>query len=452
MADGPNSLRPPAAAEQQTPTSGQSARHPLVWSVAVAVFALALTVLCGLLTSGPTSRGDSEQRPADLAPEPRPAHEAPTAPQSPLTPDAIFAQCSPAVVQVVVQDHQGRSFADGSGFLVGTGGLIATNYHVIEGAHTAQVILADNTKYPVEGAAALDSDADLAIIKVTGRISARPLELAGDDLPPVGVRVYAIGNPLGLTHTLSDGLVSGHREKGTIPDFPYPKMPTLIQTTAPISPGSSGGPLLGSDGKVVGVTTLRNPRGQNLNLAVPSSCVAQLLARCHDGGLLARFPAGREPAAVQPKSADEWSPEEVGNAAHFARAMRTYREAWDLCREADRRPWQPGDPPEILNSAGQAPSKAKRPWLLKAADRREFVRLIEEASREAGMVRSDVLRRMHRQLPDALEDFIISTRYLASSVAAGRPPETRIYAAGRRWGEWWMTNRADVRIPEGAKR
>ncbi len=68
------------------------------------------------------------------------------------------------------------------------------------------------------------------------------------------------------------------------------------------------------------------------------------------------------------------------------------------------------------------------------------------------MVRSDVLRRMHRQLPDALEDFIISTRYLASSVAAGRPPETRIYAAGRRWGEWWMTNRADVRIPEGAKR
>jgi len=130
------------------------------------------------------------------------------------TPEEVYARCSPAVVQIVVKDRQGRSFAVGSGFLVGTEGLIATNFHVVKDAHTAIVMLADGTELPVEGAKALDQDADLAIVKLSGRIGAQPLELAGGELPPVGTRVLAIGNPQGLTQTLSDGLVSGHRPKG----------------------------------------------------------------------------------------------------------------------------------------------------------------------------------------------------------------------------------------------
>jgi S1-C subfamily serine protease/cytochrome c-type biogenesis protein CcmH/NrfG len=212
--------------------------------------------------------------------------------------DTIFRRTSPAVVQVVVQDRQGRTIGSGSGFLVSKKGLIATNYHVIEKAHTADVFLADQRKLSVVGAAAFDQEADLAIIKVAGQIGAQPLELAGDDLPPVGAKVYAIGSPLGdFANTLSDGLVSGHRETGTIPHFP--RMPAMIQTTAPISHGSSGGPLLRSDGKVVGLMTLTfSSEGENLNFAVPASHVARLLLRCEGEGQLTRFPLSRQPDAL----------------------------------------------------------------------------------------------------------------------------------------------------------
>jgi S1-C subfamily serine protease len=221
---------------------------------------------------------------------------------APLSADAIFAQASPAVVQVVTQDRQGHTIGTGSGFVASSGGLIATNHHVIDGAYSAYVALADKRRLPVSGAAALDPDADLAILQAAGPVGARHLELAGDTLPPVGARVYAIGNPLGLTRSLSDGLVSGHRERGTIPDFPFPRMPTLIQMTAPISPGSSGGPLLRADGKVVGVTTLVSVQGQNLNLAVPAWHVARLLRQHDEERILTRLPLARRPAAGQPPS------------------------------------------------------------------------------------------------------------------------------------------------------
>jgi len=205
------------------------------------------------------------------------------------SPDAIFLRVSPAVVQVVIQDREGATLGTGSGFLISSKGLIATNYHVIEKAHSAHVVLADKTELSVLGVAALDEEADIAIIKVVGQISAPPLELAGNDLPPVGAKVYAIGNPLGLANTLSDGLVSGHRGDEKI---------TLIQTTAPISPGSSGGPLLSADGKVVGVTTLFGKVGQNLNFAVPASHVARLLLRCEGEGQLTQFPLVRQTEAI----------------------------------------------------------------------------------------------------------------------------------------------------------
>src|SRR5262245_4380611 len=105
----------------------------------------------------------------------------------------------------------------GSGFLVSERGLIVTNHHVVRKGYRGHVILSDRTRLPVLGAVALDKGADLAIIKVAGKVPTRPLELAEDGLPPVGAKVYAIGTPLGfLANTLSDGLVSGHREDGRI--------------------------------------------------------------------------------------------------------------------------------------------------------------------------------------------------------------------------------------------
>jgi S1-C subfamily serine protease len=217
---------------------------------------------------------------------------------SPLSADAVFAQASPAVVQVVTQDRQGRNIGSGSGFLVSNNGLIATSFHVIENASTTDVVLADKTMRPVVEIVALDQEADIAIIKAAGPITAKPLELAGSDLPAVGTKVYAIGNPEGLTHSLSDGLVAAHREIGRS---------TEIQTTAPISPGSSGGPMLGADGRVIGVTRGLFKEGQNLNFAVPVCHVARLLLRCESERQLTRSPLPRQPAP-EPEMAKPASP------------------------------------------------------------------------------------------------------------------------------------------------
>jgi hypothetical protein len=198
--------------------------------------------------------------------------------------DEIFAQSSPAVVQILAQDGEGRPTVFGSGFFVTTQGLVATNYHVIKKAYSANVVLDDKTTRPIAGVAALDEKADLAILAVGGSVTVRSLELA-EETPAVGTRVYAIGTPLGVfANTLSDGLVSGHHETEGI---------TYIQTTAPISPGSSGGPLLRADGRVVGVTTLAVRDAQNINLAVPASQLARLLAGCDTDRRLARFPLSR---------------------------------------------------------------------------------------------------------------------------------------------------------------
>lgn len=219
----------------------------------------------------------------------------PQRPFTPLTVDALYTRTTPAVVHVIAHDRQGHAIGGGSGFLVSRTGLIVTNYHVIGRAHKAHIVLADDTKVPVLGVAAHDEHADIAIIKVSGQADAQPLELAGDELPTVGARVYAIGNALGEATTLHDGLVSGHR---------YIDRLRMIQTTAPISPGLSGGPLIGTDGRVVGVSTVLSKVGQELNFAIPSSHVAGLLRRCEGGKQLTQLPLARQ-LVPDPKDSEQ---------------------------------------------------------------------------------------------------------------------------------------------------
>jgi Flp pilus assembly protein TadD len=210
----------------------------------------------------------------------------------------LFARYSPSVVQVVCRDARGDTTITGSGFILGMldrgleglpWGLIATNYHVIEHAHAALVVCSDGISVPVLGVAAVDEVSDLAILTAAVALDRRPLDLAADE-PPVGARVYAIGNPLGLANTLSDGLVSGYREMD---------QGRVIQTTAPISPGSSGGPLVAEDGRVVGVTTFLLRGGQNLNFAVPAAQAGRLLRSCKPGGKLTTLPLVRPPDAAE---------------------------------------------------------------------------------------------------------------------------------------------------------
>jgi hypothetical protein len=174
-----------------------------------------------------------------------------------------------AVVLIVVIDASGKLVLEGSGFLVSPDGKIVTNHHVIDGAFSATVKLNNGAFFPVEGIIADDPEHDLALIKVPGK-NLPYLSLGDSDSLTVGQRVLAIGSPLGLENSVSDGIVSGFRK--------FEDGKNWIQTTAPASHGNSGGPLLVMDGKVAGVLTWKAGEGENLNFAAPSKMIVPLMA------------------------------------------------------------------------------------------------------------------------------------------------------------------------------
>jgi len=181
----------------------------------------------------------------------------------------IVKRSSDAVVLIVISDSSGQETALGSGFIVSADGEVVTNYHVIKDAHSAVAKLSNGAFFPVSGILAFDSDKDLAIIKVNGKNLAF-LSIGDCDKVHPGDHVIAIGSPLGLEGTVSDGIVSAFRE---VADKKW------LQTTAPVSHGNSGGPLLDMKNQVIGVITwgVNLELGQNLNFAVPSDEVASLL-------------------------------------------------------------------------------------------------------------------------------------------------------------------------------
>ncbi|MFO0931354.1 MAG: S1C family serine protease [Planctomycetota bacterium] len=200
---------------------------------------------------------------------------------------AVFSTASPAVVKIITRDETGSERSTGSGFLVTDDGWIATNYHVIRGAHAVRVVLPSGAGFEARGAGAVAPEWDIALVKVEGR-GLPVLKLSVDATPPVGTRVYAIGSPQGLSNTLSDGLISAYRPLSDLLESVGGAPPkrlavdsalSLIQTTASISAGSSGGPLLLADATVIGLTTLQVRTGQSLNFAVPASHVRELLDR-----------------------------------------------------------------------------------------------------------------------------------------------------------------------------
>lgn len=181
----------------------------------------------------------------------------------------VVKRSSDAVVLITISNSSGEETALGSGFLVSSDGQIVTNYHVIKGAHSAMVKLSNGAFFPVVGVVASDPDKDLAIIKVNGK-NLPFLTLGEIAKLHVGDHVVAIGSPLGLEGTASDGVVSAFRQDGEN---------TWIQTTAPVSHGNSGGPLLDMNEHVIGVITwgVDLKVGQNLNFAAPSSAVGALM-------------------------------------------------------------------------------------------------------------------------------------------------------------------------------
>lgn len=184
------------------------------------------------------------------------------------TAQAIAKKAFPSTVLLVMQDQSGQTLALGSGFMV-RDGEIATNLHVIEGASRGYAkFVGQKTQLTIEGTLAIDPRRDLALLKVApGRW---PLLSLGDsEAVQVGESIYAVGNPQGLEGTFSQGIVSSVRTVGS---------DRLLQITAPISPGSSGGPVLNQNGQVVGVSVATFRGGQNLNFAIGSNYVRELLS------------------------------------------------------------------------------------------------------------------------------------------------------------------------------
>jgi tetratricopeptide (TPR) repeat protein len=183
--------------------------------------------------------------------------------------DKIFKENSKAVVVVVTFNEKGEPISQGSGFIVSPDGAVVTNYHVISNAKDIKVKVGDKI-LDVEGLIYTDKENDLVILKIKGE--KLPVVKLGDIAKAnVGEKVYVISSPEGLENTISDGLLSGIRE--------ITSDKKVLQITAPISPGSSGGPVFNKDGEVIGVATFLIKEAQNLNFAMPVNLVKDKIDR-----------------------------------------------------------------------------------------------------------------------------------------------------------------------------
>lgn len=193
----------------------------------------------------------------------------------------LIKRIEPSVVRIDVFSSQGEGI--GSGFVVGAEGIVVTNHHVMAGSHHAEISFNDKKKVLVLGTLLLDKDRDIAVVKIEAG-SYPKLKLAGK-LPSKGTRVVAFGAPQGFSFSATEGIVSAVRSVEEL-KHSQKKAGTWIQTSTPISPGNSGGPLVNRAGEVVGANTLVYVQGQNLNFAISSVDIASAVEKAKGQPLL----------------------------------------------------------------------------------------------------------------------------------------------------------------------
>jgi tetratricopeptide (TPR) repeat protein len=174
----------------------------------------------------------------------------------------------PAVAMVITYDIDGEVGGIGSGFFVEETGLLITNYHVLKGAYSAEAKVYDGRRFPISAIIAQDRSADIIKVAVDIGDVRVPAVAVTARLPSVAERVLVVGNPLGLEQTVSEGIVSAIREMPSIGSF--------FQISAPISPGSSGSPVMSMAGEVLGIATFQSLVGQNLNFAISGKSILGL--------------------------------------------------------------------------------------------------------------------------------------------------------------------------------
>ena len=177
--------------------------------------------------------------------------------------------------------------AQGSGILIDDKQTVVTNFHVVEGAVEATVRFSDRTMYRVLGYVAADPGHDLALLRIEGANSNKGAVPIARNLPRKGDRVVALGSPQGLEFSGSEGIVSALRTgrdiqamwPGVNEALGYEVDAAWIQTTAAISPGNSGGPLINAAGEIVGLNTFHRPDGQNLNFAISAPEIHRIVSK-----------------------------------------------------------------------------------------------------------------------------------------------------------------------------
>ncbi|MCA9707964.1 MAG: trypsin-like peptidase domain-containing protein [Myxococcales bacterium] len=174
-----------------------------------------------------------------------------------VAPAQLFKEWAPSVVTISVESPRGSGM--GTGFVIDGKGTIATNHHVVADASEIEVKLFDGTKADEVELLETDPDQDLAVLRIKTKDMPTPVVLGESDGVVVGESVIVIGNPIGLEHTMTDGMVSSRRVY---------EGKKYIQMSAPVSPGNSGGPVFNQYGDVIGVTVAKL-WGENLNLAIP---------------------------------------------------------------------------------------------------------------------------------------------------------------------------------------
>ena len=175
----------------------------------------------------------------------------------------VFDRNSPAVVTIRTPSGLG------SGVLIDPSGVIVTNLHVVRAASSATITLANGDAYDDISVIDVDPRRDLVLLKIKG-VEFPIAELGNSDTLEVGQPVFALGAPQGLTLTISEGIISNRRDSGD----GY----QVLQTTVPISPGSSGGGLFEDAGRLVGITTSKVEAGESLNFAIPINYIKGMLS------------------------------------------------------------------------------------------------------------------------------------------------------------------------------
>jgi len=199
----------------------------------------------------------------------------------------LFDRISPSVVRISVITEGGSG--SGSGFVIQGGGLIITNNHVVENAVSVSVILKDGTELQAE-VLGRDPSTDVALLRVA-TLTLSPVEMGDSDRVRIGEQAIVIGSPFGFDQSLTAGYISALGRKLRSGDDYGTEIDNVIQTDAAVNPGNSGGPLLNTEGEVIGITTAIFTTGggfEGIGFAVPINTARAVANELSDRGYVRR--------------------------------------------------------------------------------------------------------------------------------------------------------------------